>query len=54
MILSAGLLENVDDIYGAEEVSRKKITEKIRRLKQKYPENVLLISTIDRMLDFNP
>lgn len=54
VLLSAGLLNNVDDIYGLEDVTRKKILEKLTELKKRYPENVLLLSTVDRMLDFNP
>jgi serine/threonine protein kinase len=54
VMLSAGLLDNVDDIYGHEDVTRRKILEKLTRLKERYPENVLLLSTVDRMLDYNP
>jgi hypothetical protein len=37
VLLSAGLLDNVDDIYGIEEVTRRKILDKLTKLKQRYP-----------------
>ncbi len=54
VLLSAGILQSMDSLYKNSKIDRSKLLEKLMKLKENYPENVLLLGTLDRMLDFNP
>ena len=54
ILVQAGLLSHDNGIYGSHDVNNSKIEQRVRMLKKRYPENVLLISTVERMLEYEP
>jgi serine/threonine protein kinase len=54
VLLKVGLLESVNDIYSKSGLDAEKLSKKIAKLKKKYPENVLVMSTIEKMLEIDP
>lgn len=54
VLLKVGLLSSVNDIYSREGINFSKLSDKIDSLRKKYPENVLVLSTIEKMLEYDP
>lgn len=56
VLLAASLLESFEGLYrfDLEELDREFLLKKLSSLKKRYPQNLLFLTTVNKMLDFNP
>ena len=55
VLLAVALLDNLNDLYSPDlgEFNRESLFSKLIILKKRYPENILFLSTVNKMLDLN-